>query len=103
MLQKNFKYFLPFDTTNYIINMIIDVDINFCKSIIIQNTKGEISMKKLYKSSTDKKIAGVCGGIAEYLNIDSTIVRLIWVFFAIFVGAGLLAYIIAALVMPKEY
>ncbi|MBE7047520.1 MAG: PspC domain-containing protein [Ruminococcaceae bacterium] len=60
-------------------------------------------MKKLYKSATDKKIAGVCGGIAEYLNIDSTIVRLIWVFFAIFVGAGLLAYIIAALVMPKEY
>lgn len=83
--------------------MIIDVDINFCKSIIIQNTKGENSMKKLYKSSTDKKLAGVCGGIAEYLNIDSTIVRLIWVFFAIFVGAGLLAYIIAALVMPKEY
>ena len=60
-------------------------------------------MKKLYKSVTDKKIAGVCGGIAEYLNIDSTIVRLIWVFFAIFVGAGLLAYIIAAIVMPKEY
>lgn len=60
-------------------------------------------MKKLYKSSTDKKLAGVCGGIAEYFNIDSTLVRLIWVFFAVFVGAGLLAYIIAALVMPKEY
>jgi len=56
--------------------------------------------RKLYKSNTDKKIAGVCGGIAEYLNIDSTIVRLIWVigFFAI--GTGLLAYIICALVMP---
>jgi len=60
-------------------------------------------MKKLHKSQVEKKLCGVCGGIAEYLNIDSTIVRLIWVFFAIFVGAGLLAYIIAALVMPKEY
>ena len=38
--------------------------------------------KKLYKSSTDKKIAGVCGGIAEYFNIDSTLVRLAWVGFA---------------------
>ena len=57
--------------------------------------------KKLYKSNTDKKLCGVCGGIAEYFNIDSTIIRLIWVlgFFAI--GTGLLAYIICALVMPN--
>jgi putative stress-responsive transcriptional regulator len=50
--------------------------------------------KKLYKSSTDKKIAGVCGGIAEYFNIDSTLVRLAWVVFCLLGGSGVLAYII---------
>lgn len=58
--------------------------------------------KKLYKNSTDKKIAGVCGGIAEYFNIDSTLVRLGWVVFCALGGSGLLAYIIAALVMPDR-
>ena len=58
--------------------------------------------KKLCKSSTDKKIAGVCGGIAEYFNIDSTLVRLGWVVFCALGGSGLLAYIIAALVMPDR-
>lgn len=56
--------------------------------------------KKLYKSNTDKKIWGVCGGIADYFNIDSTIVRLIWLFLICCVGSGLLAYIVAAIVMP---
>ena len=58
--------------------------------------------KKLYKSSTDKKIAGVCGGIAEYFNIDSTLVRLGWVLFSLLGGSGLLAYIICALVIPND-
>ena len=58
--------------------------------------------KKLYKSSTDKKIDGVCGGIAEYFNIDSTLVRLGWVVFCALGGSGLLAYIIAALIMPDR-
>ena len=58
--------------------------------------------KKLYKSSTDKKLAGVCGGIAEYFNIDSTLVRLGWVVFCALGGSGLLAYIIAALIMPER-
>lgn len=58
--------------------------------------------KKLYKSSTDKKLAGVCGGIAEYANIDSTLVRLIWVIFSLAGGAGLLAYIFAAVIMPDS-
>lgn len=56
----------------------------------------------LYKSSTDKKIAGVCGGIAEYFNIDSTLVRLAWVVFCLLGGSGVLAYIIAALIMPDR-
>lgn len=58
--------------------------------------------KKLYKSSTDKKLAGVCGGIAEYFNIDSTLVRLGWVLFTLLGGSGLLAYIIAAIIMPDR-
>ena len=58
--------------------------------------------KKLYRSSTDYKLAGVCGGIAEYFNIDSTLVRLGWILFSVMGGAGVLAYIIAALVMPKQ-
>ncbi len=59
-------------------------------------------MKKLYKSRTDKKLAGVCGGIAEYLEMDSTIIRLILICLIIFCGFGILAYIIAALVMPHK-
>ena len=58
--------------------------------------------KKLYKSITDKKLCGVCGGIAEYLNIDSTVIRLILILAIFFGGCGLLAYIIAALVMPNK-
>lgn len=56
--------------------------------------------KRLYRSSTDKKLAGVCGGIAEWLEVDSTIIRLAWVLCTLFVGAGILAYLIAILVMP---
>ena len=58
--------------------------------------------KKLYKSNTDKKIAGVCGGIAEYFNIDPTLVRLGWVVFCALGGSGLLAYIIMAIIMPSR-
>lgn len=57
--------------------------------------------KKLYRSVTDKKICGVCGGIAAYFGIDSTLVRLAFVLFAIFAGSGLLVYLICALVMPN--
>ena len=57
-------------------------------------------MKRLYKSQTNKMICGVCGGVAEYLNIDPTIVRLIWAVLILAVGTGLLAYILAAIIMP---
>ncbi len=59
-------------------------------------------MKKLHKSQTDKKLCGVCGGLAEYFNIDPTLVRLLWILFSIAGGAGLLAYIIAAIIMPDN-
>ena len=58
--------------------------------------------KKLYRSKTEKKIAGVCGGLAKYLNVDVTIVRLIWAIVGICAGAGLIAYLICALIMPEE-
>ena len=57
--------------------------------------------KKLRKSKTEKKICGVCGGIAEYFNIDPTIVRLIWVLLFFAYGAGVLAYLVAALIMTE--
>lgn len=57
---------------------------------------------KLYKSNSDKMVSGVCGGIAEYFNIDSTIVRLALVLFILVGGSGLLAYIICAIVIPQN-
>ena len=56
--------------------------------------------KKLYKSSKNKMIDGVCAGIAEYFNIDPTLVRIGLVLFSAMGGAGILAYIIMAIVMP---
>jgi phage shock protein C len=58
--------------------------------------------KKLYKSATDKKLDGVCAGVAEYFDVDPTLVRLAWVLVTCFAGAGLLAYIVAAIVMPRK-
>lgn len=59
-------------------------------------------MKKLYKSDADKKICGVCGGIAEYTGLDSTIIRLIWAVLFCFFGTGFLAYILAAFIIPDQ-
>lgn len=58
--------------------------------------------KRLYKSTQDRAIMGVCGGIAEYFEIDSVIVRLLAVIFTLMGGAGILAYIIAAIVIPER-
>ena len=57
--------------------------------------------KRLVKGQ-DRKIAGVCSGIAEYFNIDATIVRVVWGILTLCYGVGLVAYIVAALVMPNE-
>ena len=56
--------------------------------------------KKLYRSN-DRKIAGVCGGLAEYINIDPTIIRVIWALVGLS-GAGLVAYLICALIIPEK-
>ena len=58
--------------------------------------------KRLHKSESDKKICGVCGGIAEYFGVDPTLIRLAWVVFCLLGGSGVLAYIIAALIMPDR-
>ena len=57
--------------------------------------------KKLYRNTQNKMIAGVCSGLGEYVNIDPTIVRLIWALIGL-TGAGILAYIIAAVIIPEK-
>lgn len=58
--------------------------------------------KRLYRIEQGSKLWGVCGGIAEYFDLDPTLVRLGWVLFVALGGSGILAYIIAALVIPKK-
>ena len=58
--------------------------------------------KRLYKSNKNKVLCGVCGGIAEYFNVDPTLVRLGWIVFCALGGSGLLAYIIAAVIIPND-
>lgn len=78
-----------------IINKIIKISIFFAE---------ELNMKKrLYKIETDKKLDGVCGGIAEYFDMDPTLVRLGWVIITLFsAGAGVIGYIAAAVIMPPK-
>ena len=58
--------------------------------------------KKLYRTKNDKKLAGVCGGIANYIGMDPTIVRVAWAVISCFAGIGIVAYIVCALVVPEE-
>ena len=57
-------------------------------------------MKKLYRSN-DRKIAGVCGGLAEYINIDPAVIRVIWALIGL-TGAGVVAYLVCALIIPEK-
>jgi len=67
-------------------------------------SKGEKTMKRLYLSGTDKKIAGICGGIAEYMEVDPTIVRIVVVVVAILTGVlpFVIGYLIAWMIMPSK-
>ena len=58
--------------------------------------------KRLYRIEEGKMVAGVCGGVAEYFNIDPTVVRLGWALVSAFAGAGIIAYIAAAIIMPVK-
>jgi len=61
-----------------------------------------IARKRLVRPRTDRKIAGVCAGFAEYFDLDVTLVRLMWLIVAITTGVGLVAYPVAWIVMPEE-
>ena len=58
--------------------------------------------KKLYRSDENKMLAGVCGGIAEYFGVDPTLIRLAWVVFSLLGGCGLLDYMLAAIIIPRN-
>ena len=61
------------------------------------------NMKKLVRSSTNRMVCGVCGGIGEYLNVDPTIIRLVWLLCALgSFGTGAVVYIIAAVIIPED-
>ena len=70
--------------------------------VIKEGKEMENNYKKLTRSTSNRMICGVCGGLGEYLNIDPTIVRIIWLFCALAgLGTGALVYLIAAIVMPE--
>lgn len=58
--------------------------------------------KRLYRIEQGKMLAGVCGGIAEYFDVDPSLVRLAWVLFCAVGGSGVLAYIVSAIIIPKK-
>ena len=58
--------------------------------------------KRFYKLEEGKMIAGVCGGVAEYFNVDPTIIRVVWALLALGCGTGLILYIICAIVFPRK-
>ena len=61
-----------------------------------------MDQKRLYKARGHRMVCGVCGGIAEYFNIDPSIVRLVWAALVIMGGTGILLYIIAAIILPRK-
>jgi phage shock protein PspC (stress-responsive transcriptional regulator) len=73
----------------------------FIWQYVAGNRKGTTN-GRIHKSSRDKKLAGVCGGIAEWLGVDPMIIRLAWAALILGWGSGLLAYIVCALVLPEE-
>ena len=59
-------------------------------------------MKKLYRSKSDKMFAGVCGGVAEYFNVDPTVIRVVWAISSLFAFVGVVAYIACAFIIPEK-
>ena len=76
---------------------------NYC-SLCGAHQRTAASFKRLTLSASDSKLAGVCGGIADYMGVDATIVRLIWLILSVFPGGivgGVVAYLVAWIVIPK--
>ena len=98
-MQKYAKY--PIQHMVFMVEKMLNK--KYYNNIFRYQEKGQAVMKKkLYKSDKDKKICGVCGGIANYFDVDPTIIRLAWVIFTLAGGSGLLAYIIEAIIMQKD-
>jgi phage shock protein C len=76
--------------------------VNFCCHCGAAMFQPVMARKKLARSRSDRKLGGVCAGFAEHLDIDVTLMRLIWIMLALFGGWGLIAYIIAWIIMPEE-
>ena len=77
--------------------------VNYCSQCgAAMRPSPPLAGRKLYLSRSDRKIAGVCGGLAIYLDVAATLVRLVWVLTVLFVGWGVLGYLIAWLVIPEE-
>lgn len=70
----------------------------------MNSTDKQTEIKRLYLSSRDRKISGVCGGIAEYFEIDSSLIRLAWILFTVLTAIvpGIVAYILSAIVIPHH-
>ena len=58
--------------------------------------------RKLYRSRTDRKLAGVCGGLAQYFNVDATLIRVLFVALAVLGGSGLVIYLVMWVIVPSE-
>jgi phage shock protein C len=58
--------------------------------------------RKLYRSQTNRQVAGVCGGLAQYFNLDATLIRVLFVLLAVLGGSGLVLYIAMWIIVPKE-
>ena len=80
---------------------VIQDDANVCAYCGVR-VGAVIARKRLVRPRADRKIAGVCAGFAEYFDVDVTLVRLVWLFVVLVGGTGLLAYVIAWIVMPEE-
>lgn len=73
------------------------------KKVIVMKTKtSKKTAKKLFRSKSNRMIAGVCGGIGEYFGVDPTVIRLLWVLLMFMGGSGIVAYIICWIVIPEE-
>ena len=80
---------------------VIQDDANLC-AYCGKRVAAVIARKRLVRPREGRKVAGVCLGIAEYFDLDVTLIRLLWVLAVIFGGTGLLAYIVGWIVMPEE-
>ena len=79
-----------------------DQQVNFCSACGAALFVCSAANRKLQRSRKDRKIAGVCAGFADYLDVDSTLIRVVWLMTALFIGWGFLAYFIAWIVMPEQ-